>query len=58
MAGGAPGGELDNLNQVSYAGCKAAIEANPGFAVGVKIRLTAAIADAGGGLADSEPDPD
>lgn len=47
MAGGAPGGELDNLNQVSYDGCKAAFAAHPDFAVGVKIRLTAAIANNG-----------
>ncbi len=35
------------LFQVSAEGCRRAIEAHPGFAVGVKIRLTADIANGG-----------
>lgn len=47
MAGGAKGGELDNLNQVLVEPAVAALEANRDMLVGVKIRLTADIAGEG-----------
>eukprot|EP00040_Diaphanoeca_grandis_P044845 m.13798 g.13798 ORF g.13798 m.13798 type:complete len:453 (-) comp9866_c0_seq1:84-1442(-) len=47
MAGGAPGGELDNMNQIVVQPAVDCIEANRDVICGVKIRLTACIANDG-----------
>eukprot|EP00051_Salpingoeca_urceolata_P035166 m.28537 g.28537 ORF g.28537 m.28537 type:complete len:417 (+) comp8866_c0_seq1:177-1427(+) len=46
LAGGAPGGELDNIRQISKEATVEAVQAHKS-AIGVKVRLTADIADDG-----------
>ncbi|VDI82193.1 Hypothetical predicted protein [Mytilus galloprovincialis] len=44
---GAPGGEIDSLNQVNVEACVKCIEANRDMIVGVKVRLSETIANDG-----------